>query len=155
SAAGNSSRAPPARAADQESNQYLFVIVLQSDTVIVNAGFQHHAPQALQITGDRFVIALGNLTGFGEDRRPPLHIEEPHRPVELEGQLLGIKQMKDGGIVLAEAQVLKTVTQFLRLDEQVGDDDNERSLRDRFGKLVKNWHKLRRADRLRLLEDVT
>ncbi len=50
--------------------------------------------------------------------------------------------------------MLEAATQFLRRDEEVRNDDDQRSLPDGFGQFVQHRHQLRRAARLRLLQHV-
>ena len=56
--------------------------------------------------------------------------------------------MKHGHVVLAKAQMLEAAAQLGRLDEQIGDDDDQRPLANRLGQLVQQRHQLRAAARL-------
>ena len=121
----------------------------------------------IKVRDELEVMARNEAASLGADTIKPLgdprdgeqgwaafHIEKPHRPAESEPQLERIEQMKHRYVVLAEAQVLKAASQQLGLDEQVGDDHDQRPLPDRFRQLVQHRHELSLPFRARVLQNV-
>ncbi len=72
--------------------------------------------------------------------------------LEVEVDFLRVKEVKNGNVVLAEAQMLEGFTQFLGVYEKVREDDHKRSLLDFFGNLVESRDKAGVARGFEILE---
>ena len=102
------------RPPDQKTNQNLFEVLVDRDPVVIDGRFEHHLLQVREIAREGLVVAVGDLVGLGEDRRPPFHVEKPHRPAKIKAQLLRIEQMKDRRVVPPEPQMLEARPQLGR-----------------------------------------
>ena len=101
---------------------------------------QQDLSQIFQVKLYGFVVAVGDIVGFGKDCSAAFHIEKSGRSFEFEAELLRIEQVKDRHIVLAKMQVLKALFQQRRFNKQVGQHDDQRTLPNGLGEFVQNGH---------------
>ena len=70
---------------------------------------------------------------------------------EIEGDLLGVEEVKDRDVVLAEPEMLEAATEVRRFNEEVGNDDDQGALADGLGQFVQDRDKLGLTVRLDLV----
>ena len=111
------------RPADQKPHQHLLIIFVDAHAMIIDGRLQHDLAQVVEIAAERLVIAVGDLVGLGEERRPPSMSRNRMGRRKSKLELPRVEQMKHRHVVLAEPQVLEAAAEQLGLDEQVRDDD--------------------------------
>ena len=104
--------------------------------------------------GERLLVAGGDVERIGKQRAPPLHVEKPGRPTEVEADLLRIEEVIEGDVVAAKAKVPEGPGKCFRLHEQIGENHDQRPLADGLGDLVEHLRETRGSLRAGLLEGI-
>ncbi|MFT6576750.1 MAG: hypothetical protein ACJA16_004959, partial [Akkermansiaceae bacterium] len=84
------------------------------------------------------VVFIGDEMWLGDDGGAVLEIDKAVGTFEMEFDLLRVEEMKYRDIVLAKAEVLEGLAEFVGIDEEIGKDDDKGALLDFFGNLVKS-----------------
>jgi len=93
---------------------------------------------------------------IGQHGIAAFHVDEVGGLVEIEIEFLLIEEMKRGDVVPLETEMLDGGLQFRERDEEIGKDDDERTLADVFRGVVQGGQERGAADRFdagHLLED--
>ena len=106
----------------------------------------------LEEFAESLVVFVDDKVRFGYDDATVFKVDKAMRSLEMEIHLLWIEKMEHRDVVLAEAKVLESVGQFLGLDEEVGENDDESALLGFLGDLVERVNESGFAGRLDVFE---
>ena len=83
-------------------------------------------------------VGVANDGGIGDEIGPGFEVDEASGPSEIERELLGVEEVKDGHIVFIEVEMFEGIEEGGDIGEEITDDDDESALADAFGEVVES-----------------
>ena len=116
----------------------MFVCFAGYDPMVVDRGLQYDSMQVGQIGFQCTMVPIRNLGWFHKQWLPTLHVRKSDRPLESKLHLQRIEQMKCRDVMLSKSKVLEATFENRRIDKEIGKDDDQGSLANRFSDLIEN-----------------